>query len=150
VWGYHFLFTSDRKARLKIKSRIDYYYAIGVVYRPSEAAPSPDIASWKHCRDSAIVRIELYDDLYHRNNLALTWPGTHGILLSSAMLIYCLWGLAEVRNSVSVAEVAKTIRLCSRLLALGGRLWPLAQGNGRIFEKLADATIQMHVDETGR
>lgn len=149
-WTMIATLASPEQARLKTKSWIHYYYAMGVVYQPSQACSAPDTASLKKCLDSALARVLLYDELYNQNNLALSWPGTHGILLSSAILIYCLWCSAEVRASVSVAEIAKAGRLCASLLALGGRVWPLAQRGGRSFERLADATIQMLLDPASR
>lgn len=135
------------QARLRTKVRIDYFFAVGLLYQPSQACPSPSSDALERCLNSAMQRIQLYDNLHAQNNLALSWPGTHGIFLAGAMLVYCLWSSADIRATVSIADVAKTTRLCSSLLTLGGEWWPLAQRGKRSFEKLADSTIKLLIDQ---
>ena len=129
--------------RLRTKARLDYNFAVGLLYQPSQACPTPDPVSLRRCFDSAQQRLQLYDALHTQQNLLLSWPSTHGIFLAGAMLVYCLWSSAEIRNSVAISDVAKTMRLCSSLLTLGGEWWPLAQRGRRSFEKLADSTLQL-------
>lgn len=130
------------QSQLETRMRIRYHFIIGLLYQPSQACSTPDDNALKRCFDSASERISLYDRLYNHNALLLDWPSTHGIFLSGAMLVYCIWSSSEIRASASVADVAKTMRICSNLLTLGGEWWPLARRGRRSFEKLADFALQ--------
>lgn len=124
------------------RMRIRYHFIIGLLYQPSQACSTPGDLALRRCFDSASERISLYDRLYNQNALLLDWPSTHGIFLSGATLVYCIWSSSEIRASASVADVAKTMRICSNLLTLGGEWWPLARRGRHSFEKLADFALQ--------
>lgn len=130
------------KERFMTKLKIDYHFATGLLYQPSRSCPRPSPRALQICLESAKQRIRLFDSLYYQNNLSLSWPRTHGVFLAGATFVYCIWASSEIRSSVSPAEVAGDLRLCSSLLALGGEWWALAQRGKRSFERLADATLQ--------
>lgn len=127
--------------RFRTKFQIDFHFAVGLLCQPSRSCPHPNNRALWLCLESATQRIRLFDSLYCQNNLALTWPSTHGVFLAGATLVYSIWASTEIRSSVSPVEVAGDLRLCSSLLALGGEWWPLAQRGKRSFERLADSTL---------
>lgn len=130
------------KERFRTKLKIDYHFATGLLYQPSRSCPRPSPRALQICFESAKQRIRLFDLLYYQNNLSLSWPRTHGVFLAGATFVYCIWASSEIRSSISPAEVAGDLRLCSSLLALGGEWWALAQRGKKSFERLADATLQ--------
>lgn len=133
---------ANEQTRFRTKLRIDFYFAIGLLYQPSRICPRPDLDALRQCFESAKQRIRLFDSLYYQNNLSLSWPRTHGVFLAGATYIYCIWTSADIRSTAAISEVASDLRSCSSLLALGGEWWPLAQKGKRSFERLADSTLQ--------
>lgn len=132
---------SSHRERLATKFKIDYHFALGLVYQPSRSCPRPDDRALGLCFNSAKQRIRLFDSLYCQNSLTLSWPMTHGALLAGATYIYSIWASTTIRSSVSPAEVAGDLRLVSSLLALGGEWYPLAQRGKKSFEQLSDSTL---------
>ncbi|WPB06904.1 uncharacterized protein RHO25_011564, partial [Cercospora beticola] len=128
--------------RFRTEIKIDYHFAIGLLYQPSRVSRTPSMQALQRCLRSASERLRLYWDLHDQNNLALSWPRTHGIFLAGATLVYCIWSSAEIRSTIVVAELAADLRLCSSLLTLGAEWWPLAQRGRRSFGNLADSTIE--------
>jgi hypothetical protein len=129
------------RLRFTTKFKIDYQFALGLLHQPSQTAPHPDDRALRICFESAKARIRLSDTLYRQNSLVIDWPSTHGIFLAGATYVYSIWASSELRSSVSPAEVAGDLRLCSSLLALGGEWWPVAQKGKGSFDRLADATL---------
>lgn len=118
---------SNNRERLSAQFKIDYHFAVGLIYQPSRSCPHPSDRALEICFSSAKQRIRLFDLLYCQNNLTFNWPGTHGVFLAGATYIYSIWASTAIRSSVSPAEVAGDLRLVSSLLALGGEWYPLAQ-----------------------
>ena len=135
------LLPPSYRERLATKFRIDYHFALGLVYQPSRSCPRPSDRALGICLNSAKQRIHLFDSLYCQNSLTLNWPRTHGAFLAGATYIYSIWASIAIRSSVSPVEVAGDLRLVSSLLALGGEWYPLAQRSKRSFEQLADSTL---------
>jgi hypothetical protein len=129
------------RLRFTTKFKIDYQFALGLLHQPSQTAPHPDDRALRICFESAKARIRLSDTLYRQNSLVIHWPSTHGIFLAGATYVYSIWASSELRSSVSPAEVAGDLRLCSSLLALGGEWWPVARRGKGSFDRLADATL---------
>lgn len=132
---------SINRERLSAQLKIDYHFALGLIYQPSRSCPHPSDRALETCFSSAKQRIRLFDLLYCQNNLTFNWPGTHGAFLAGATYIYSIWASTAIRSSVSPAEVAGDLRLVSSLLALGGEWYPLAQRGKKSFEQLADSTL---------
>lgn len=130
------------RRRMHTKLHIDYQSAIGLLYQPSQLCPNPSSDALNRCFESAKQRIRSYWELYNQKNLSFSWPPTHGIFLSGATMVYCIWSSLEIRLTASVSEIAADLRLCSSLLSLGGEWWPLAQRGRRGFERLADSTVK--------
>lgn len=126
---------------LLTKARIDYHYAVGLLYQPSHACPRPDTAALRHCFESATKRVHLFWSLYEEKGLILSWPTAQGISLAGTMLAYCVWTSEEIRASLSVATLSADLQLCSSLLTLGGEWWESARVGGRSFQRLANLTI---------
>lgn len=126
---------------LLTKARIDYHYAVALLYQPSLAYPKPDTVALRHCFKSATERIHLFWSLYEEKGLILSWPTAQGISLAGTTLAYCVWTSEEIRASLSVAKLSADLRLCSSLLTLGGEWWESARKGGRSFQCLANLTI---------
>lgn len=105
--------------RFHTQIKINYHFAIGLLYQPSQVSPAPGTQALQRCFHSSRERLRLYWDLHDQNNLPLSWPRTHGIFLAGATLVYCVWSSAEIRSTTVVAELAADLRLCSSLLTLG-------------------------------
>jgi hypothetical protein len=132
---------SAHREKMATKFKIDFHFAVGLIYQPSRSCPQPNDGALRLCFESAKHRIRLFDSLYCQNNLTLNWPRTHGAFLAGATYIYSIWASTAIRSSVSPAEVAGDLRLVSSLLALGGEWWPVAQRGKKSFEQLADSTL---------
>lgn len=126
---------------LLIKARIDYHYAVALLYQPSLSCPHPDTSALRRCFESAIERVHLFWSLYEEKSLILSWPTTQGISLAGATLAYCVWTSEEIRASLSIAKLSADLRLCSSLLTLGGEWWESARRGGHSFQHLANLTL---------
>ncbi|KAH8695479.1 hypothetical protein BGW36DRAFT_409056 [Talaromyces proteolyticus] len=126
---------------LLIKARIDYHYAVALLYQPSLACPRPDTTALRHCFESATERVHLFWSLYEEKGLILSWPTAQGISLAGTTLAYCVCASEEILASLSFAKLSADLRLCSSLLTLGGEWWESARRGSKNFHRLANLTM---------
>lgn len=134
------------KARLRIKTRVNYHAARCLLYQPSQLIVRPGNEEIQKCFQSAIQRLRLLSSLYELGHLPMSWPTMHGVFMSGATLIYCIWYSADLRQAISLATLAKDFRLCSSLLTAGGEWWALLRRGKTSFERLADYTLRSLTD----
>lgn len=126
----------------KTELRVDYYYAVGLLYQPSPGCRRPGTAALRHCFESAANRLRLFWSLYEEGCLILSWPTAQCISLAGSTMAYCVWSSEQIRASLSITQLSADLRLCSSLLTLAGEWWPSARRGSRSFQRLANVTIE--------
>ncbi|KAJ9621708.1 hypothetical protein H2203_007197 [Taxawa tesnikishii (nom. ined.)] len=131
------------RVRLNTKLEMDYHAAMCLLYQPSQVCRRPTNEALQQCLNSAVKRLRLYGLLYEQNHLYMSWPTAHGVFLTGATVLYCIWSSLELRASASLSSLAKDFRLCSSLLAMCGEWWPLIRQGRNSFDRLADLTLRV-------
>ncbi|RAH66329.1 Zn(II)2Cys6 transcription factor [Aspergillus aculeatinus CBS 121060] len=127
------------KLRLKLEAR--YYAAMMLLFQPSQALRRPNAEACKICYESAVKRLMIYSQLYENEQLFCGWRSMQDIFHSGVTFLYLLYGLPFIRQSVSLPEVSKIMRLCSNLLSTGGEWWPSLKKAKKRLESVADIVI---------
>ncbi|KAF4784456.1 hypothetical protein HER10_EVM0008606 [Colletotrichum scovillei] len=69
---------------------------------------------------------------YQMLHLHHGWRTVQNIFAAGATLIYSFWTCPVVRQSASTADLSKSLRACSGLLAVGGEWWPSVKGDREV------------------
>jgi hypothetical protein len=68
---------------------IRYHEVMMLTLRPSPLFRKPSHEAIRHCLESAVICIELYEKPYLSNSLKYSWTGVHSLFLRIMTIFYC-------------------------------------------------------------
>ncbi|KAK1997146.1 hypothetical protein LX36DRAFT_691589 [Colletotrichum falcatum] len=140
---FNFPGLDNRQRRVwRLKLKIKHHAAMVMLFQPSRAIRNPPPESLQVCFNNAASVLQDYQKLHDLQGLHHGWRTVQNIFAAGAMLIYSFWTCPAVRNNASTADLSRSLRACSALLAVGGEWWPSAKKGQRSFGAIVDLTIR--------
>ncbi|KAL0768436.1 hypothetical protein CaCOL14_009411, partial [Colletotrichum acutatum] len=141
--SFDFPGVDHRQRRIwKLKLKIKYHTTMVMLYQPSQVIRNPPPESLQVCFNSASSILQDYQMLHDMQGLHHGWRTVQNIFAAGATLIYSFWTCSVVRQSASTADLSKSLRACSGLLAVGGEWWPSVKRGQRSFGAIVDLTVR--------
>ncbi|KAK2046715.1 fungal-specific transcription factor domain-containing protein [Colletotrichum somersetense] len=140
---FNFPGLDNRQRRMwQLKLKIKHHTTMIMLFQPSQAIRNPPPESLQICFNNASSIIQDYQTLHDLQGLHHGWATVQNIFAAGATLIYSFWTCSAVRNNASMADLSRSLRACSGLLAVGGEWWPSIKEGQRSFSAIADLTIR--------
>ncbi|EXF75657.1 hypothetical protein CFIO01_04590 [Colletotrichum fioriniae PJ7] len=141
--SFDFPGVDNRQRRIwKLKLKIKYHTTMVMLYQPSQVIRNPTPESLQICFNNASSILQDYQMLHDMQGLHHGWRTVQNIFAAGATLIYSFWTCPVVRQSASTADLSKSLRACSGLLAVGGEWWPSVKRGQRSFGAIVDLTVR--------
>ncbi|KAK1450637.1 fungal specific transcription factor domain-containing protein [Colletotrichum cuscutae] len=141
--SFDFPGVDNRQRRIwKLKLKIKYHTTMVMLYQPSQVIRNPPPESLQICFNNASSILQDYQMLHDMQGLHHGWRTVQNIFAAGATLIYSFWTCPIVRQSASTADLSKSLRACSGLLAVGGEWWPSVKRGQRSFGAIVDLTVR--------
>ncbi|KAF4774650.1 hypothetical protein HER10_EVM0002030 [Colletotrichum scovillei] len=141
--SFDFPGVDNRQRRIwKLKLKIKYHTTMVMLYQPSQVIRNPPPESLQVCFNNASSILQDYQMLHDMQGLHHGWRTVQNIFAAGATLIYSFWTCPVVRQSASTADLSKSLRACSGLLAVGGEWWPSVKRGQRSFGAIVDLTVR--------
>ncbi|KAK1512491.1 fungal specific transcription factor domain-containing protein [Colletotrichum costaricense] len=141
--SFDFPGVDNRQRRIwKLKLKIKYHTTMVMLYQPSQVIRNPPPESLQICFNNASSILQDYQMLHDMQGLHHGWRTVQNIFAAGATLIYSFWTCPIIRQSASTADLSKSLRACSGLLAVGGEWWPSVKRGQRSFGAIVDLTVR--------
>ncbi|KAK1598471.1 uncharacterized protein LY79DRAFT_656148 [Colletotrichum navitas] len=140
---FNFPGLDNRHRRMwRLKLKIKHHTTMIMLFQPSQAIRNPPPESLQVCFNNAASILQDYQTLHDLQGVHHGWRTVQNIFAAGATLIYSFWTCSAVRNNASIADLSRSLRACSGLLAVGGEWWPSVKKGQRSFGAIVDLTIR--------
>lgn len=138
-------------------SEIRYHEVMILTLRPSPLFPKPSHEAIRHCLESAVICIELYEKLYLSNSLKYSWTGVHSLFLCVMTIFYCVWTPGDNELSSLRFEIDREMchqkrlmqvpKAASDILSAIGEYWPEARRCRDVLSRMSSATLRRFTEK---
>lgn len=129
----------DRMAQL---CKIRYHEIMILLLRPSPAIPTPPEDSFDLCFHHAVDLLRGFGELYRSGSLLYSRLVVHSLLLSTFVMLYCIWKVPSTAARCRVDELAADFNTSQNILSSIGEYWTEANRARDCVDELYNVTLQ--------
>lgn len=122
--------------------KIRYHEIMILLLRPSPAIPTPPEDSFDLCFHHAVDLLRSFGELYRSGSLLYSRLVVHSILLSTFVMLYCIWKVPSTAAKCRVDELAADFNTSQNILSSIGEYWTEANRARDCVDESFNVTFQ--------
>lgn len=122
--------------------KIRYHEIMILLLRPSPAIPYPSHDSFDLCFHHAVDLLRGFGELYRSGRLFYNRLVVHSILLSTFVMLYCIWKVPSTAAKCRVDELAADFNTSQNILSSIGEYWTEANRARDCVDEFSNVTLQ--------